>query len=638
VVNLPPSVSQTTPSPRSRLRWPRRTLPGLMVIGLVLLGRSLGIFQGLEWKTLDRFLRWRPAESPDPRLLIVGINEADIQRVGQYPVPDGILSDLLRRLQAAGPRVIGVDIFRDIPVEPGHAEWVTLLTHTSNVIGIERITPETITGPPALPPEQVGFIDFPLDQDGFVRRAYLGSLPAATAEDPERFRFSLALRLSEQYLQQEQLSLDNGLRDPANMRFGDTELRRILPHSGGYTSLNPAGIQLFINPRSGPAPFDLVSMTDVLENRIPPTQIQNRVVIVGLTAPSTKDVITSAAVQGQNPGLLFGVEMHAHVTSQILSTVLDGRPMLRVWAGPWEYLWIGMWGLFGMVLIPFWSRPAWYVLTIGLLGLGLAAASWALLWLGGWWIPVVPTLIVFTINGLVLPGFYWYDQTLRSRIDERQRVIEETYDAIHNGPLQTLALLLRDPDPLTPDTSTRLQSLNQELRTIYARLQQESLPQQDQLQLGSQTVVDLRNPLHEVLYEVYSTTLQRDFPGFDGIKIKIVKFDPLQVDRLPHDEKRAICRFLEEALCNIGKHAIGAKRLTVTCTLQGSHNLIRIEDNGQPPATDVQQVGGRGTQQALDLAERLRGTYRRERSNTATRCELRWPSRSVGFWRGWLRL
>lgn len=620
----------------SRVSWQSQILPGMMVIGLVILARVLGLFQELEWKTLDSFLRLRPAEPQDERLLIVGIDEADIQRAGVYPISDQDLALLLQTLAQNEPRAIGIDIYRDLPVEPGNETLANTLKSLPNVFGIEKITGGLVSPPPALPPARIGFVDFPLDQDGFVRRAYLGAWPPINHPDNGRFRFSLVLKLAEAYLAEAGLTLENGLQNPDNMRFGDTELFQFQPNSGGYVGADATGVQIPINPRSGKLPFQRVSMTDVLEGRVEARLIRDRIILIAITSLSVKDFVNSAAVNTDNPGLFYGVEMHAHITSQILSAVLDNRPMLRVWSDGWEYLWIVLWGGVGMLLVRYIARPSWYMLSVGLVGLGLAGLSLALLWLGGWWIPVVPTLIVFAVNGCVLPGFYLYDQMLRSCIDERQRVIEQTYDAIHNGPLQTLALLLRQKEQLDPPISARLENLNQELRAIYNRLLQESLPQEEQLQLGSQSVVDLRSPLHEVLYELYTETLRRDFPGFDSIKSKVVKFEPLQVEGLTSDDRRSLCRFLEEALCNVGKHAVGAKQITVLCLATEAENLIRVEDNCKA-GKDLsnQKTAGRGTQQALTLAQRLRGRFQRSSCATGTYCELRWPLQISKHWRRW---
>ena len=609
----------------------QRLLPGITVIGLVLLARALGLFQTLELRTLDTFLRWRPAESTDKRVLIVGIDEADIQQMGTYPMPDGDMAKLLETLLDYEPRVIGIDIYRDLPHEPGHRALKNLLASQPNIIGVEKVIAGTVPPPNALPHEQVGFVDFPLDYDGFVRRAYLGSLPSLAAPDPDRFRFSFGLKLAETYLAADNISLENGLRNPDNFRFDDTELFSLLPRSGSYVDMEAAGLQVLINPRSGKTPFDVVSMADVMTGDVDAELIGDRVVIIGITSLSVKDLVNSTAVNSSNPGLVYGVQMHTHVTSQLLSTVLDGRPMLRVWGDGWEYLWIILWGSAGIILGRMIMRPESYSLAVGLASLGLAGLCFALLWIGGWWIPLVPSLVALAVNGLILPSVYLYDHMLRSRIDERQKIIERTYDAIHNGPLQTLAILLQQKDGLESAVSNKLETLDSEIRTIYVRLLQESLPTEHQLQLGSQRVIDLRNPIKEILYEVYNETLGRDFPGFDSIKVHITDFRPLSTEGLSSEDKRSLCRFLEEALCNVGKHATNPKRLQISCIVEDEHNMIRIQDNGQNQIATAQDSEGRGSQHALTLARRLRGKFRRNISAKGTVCELRWPIKK-GRW------
>lgn len=607
------------------VNWQRQVLPGTIVIGLIILARLMGLWQELEWKTFDAFLRLRPAQPQDQRILIVGINEADIQRAGTYPIPDQDLASLIETLNGYGPRAIGLDIFRDLPVEPGYAAFKDTLERLPNVYGIEIITGDAVLPPAMLPPERVGFADLPLDQDGFVRRAYLGGLPALNNPDPDRFRFSFGLQLAKAYLAEGGISLDSGRRNPDNMRLGTTEFDQLHPNTGGYVRAS-GGLQILINPRSGREPFQQVSMTDVLQGDLDPSLIRDRVVLIGITSLSAKDLVNSAAVNTSNPGLFYGVEMQAHITSQILSAVLDDRPLLRSWPDAYEYLWITFWGGVGIFLVHFLPRPAQYMIAVGLLGMSVAGFSFLVLWLDGLWIPVVPTLMGLAINGWVLSGFYLYDQTLRSRIDERQRVIERTYDAIHNGPLQTLALLLRKKSDLPLSVRQPLENLNWELREVYRRLQEESLPLEDQLQLGGQRVLDLRHPLHEVLYEVYIETLKRDFPGFDTVKFQVVKFEQMQLGKLSSDHKRSLCRFLEEALCNVGKHADSPKRLIVTCMATETLNMIRVEDNGKIDSAPLKQPkGGRGTQQAQALARRLGGQFDRKFGKTGTFCQLQWP-------------
>jgi CHASE2 domain-containing sensor protein len=620
-------------------RWLRRLVPGVTIVTLIILARMMGLLEVAEWKALDLFLRWRPTEPKDERLLIVGINEQDIQQVGQYPIPDGKLAALITALNQHQPRVIGVDLYRGLPIEPGNTALTEVFATSPNVIGIERIAgvvSDVATPPAVLPPEQVGIVDFPLDADGFVRRTYLGTLPSADAIDPDRFRFALALRLAAQYLAPEGLTLDNGRRDPRNMRFGETEFPSFQRTDGGYVESDAEGIQILINPRSGERPFDIVSMTDVLQGRVDAELIRDRVVLIGVTSLSAKDLINSASIQSDNPSLVYGVEVHAHVTSQILSAVLAGRPLIRVWQPAWEYLWIMLWGGLGVCLL-YLKLPTLRHAIATVLGIALLLTiCLSALWGGGLWLAVVPPLVAFSL--VSLPGFVLYETTLRERIDERQQIIERTYDAIHNGPLQTLAILLQAREELDPAVSQRLEGLNHEIRTIYVNLLQESLPTAEKLQLNSQKIVDLRSPLSEVLYEVYAATLSRDLPGFDSLKLHVIKFEPLVTEGLSSEDRRSLCRFLEEALCNVGKHANHPKRLTVTCMATETENLILVADNGKNPDSRKPKGEGHGTEQARSLARRLRGKFHRDITATGSTCEMRWPlTRSKSVW-SWLRL
>jgi CHASE2 domain-containing sensor protein len=71
------------------------------------------------------------------------------------------------------------------------------------------------------------------------------------------YHFALSLQLARIYLNDLEMNLDNGVRDPHAMRFGDTELTRLNPSTGGYVRANISSNEVFLNPRSGPTPFAL---------------------------------------------------------------------------------------------------------------------------------------------------------------------------------------------------------------------------------------------------------------------------------------------------------------------------------------------------------------------------------------------
>jgi len=607
--------------------WRHVALPGAIIIGLVTATRLTGILQWLEWKAFDQGLRLRPAEAVDERILIVGINEADIQRTGTYPIPDGTIAALLKKLQADQPAVIGLDIVRDLPVQPGHTALVEAFKN-QRVIAVEKVLPMTVKPPPMLPPDQIGFADALPDADGSLRRSLLG-----TSDLQDNWHFSLTLRLAETYLATQHLTLENGLRDPEAMRFGSVELTRFQPNFGGYVRADAGGNQVLLNFRSGHQPFRIVSLQDVQSGKVDPSWIRGHIVLIGITAPSVKDVVNSSAIVTDNPGQTYGVTVQAHAVSQIISAVLDQRPLLNAWAEGWEYAWIVVWGVLGICLGRVVRAPLWLMLSLAIACIILISISYGLLLLG-WWLPMVPALLVLLLNGAGLTAFYRYDQDLRSRLQDRQRVIDYTFSTIHNGPLQTLAGVMRQMQSQELSSSqilVELQQLNRELRSVYDSVRQDALVQSQQFYLSYEHELNLQEPLHQVLYEVYSSGMERDLPCFKTLKVQLITFEPLDERYLSVEQKRALCRFLEEALCNVGKHAIDATRLEVRCGCSQGRNLLQVTDNGSGPNPALPE--GMGTQQAKRLAQQLQGKFVREgRSTGGTLCELSWMAKKAWFW------
>lgn len=609
--------------------WFVGAVPGIAALGLIILLRLSGSLQYLDWVTLDFLLHLRPSEPIDERVVIVGIDEEDIRRIKNYPVSDREIAKLLRTLQKYQPRVIGLDIVRDIPAQPGHAELVAAFKDIKNLIAVEKVIPVAIKPPPDLPSEQIGFADILSDVDGKVRRALLGT---NRPEGDQKYVFSLPLRLAETYLKAEGIELSNGIRDRSAMRFGSTEFPRFFPNSGGYVGADDFGVQLLLNYRNGRQRFHTLSLktiNDIEAGKGNPNLLRDtfggRIVLIGVTAPSIKDFINTSAIANlQPPGKIYGVEFHAQVVSQIVSAVLDGRAVLKTWSQGWEYLWIVVWGILAIYLGRLNESPLKNLVYIATISLGLVGISYAfMLW--GWWLPVAPALLVLVINGAILSAFYQYDRFLRSQIEIRQHTIERTFVEIHNGPLQALANILRhvqDQDLEQQRLLEELRNLNYEIREVGEHLKLEALNREESLRLGSGLILDLKLPMRDLLYEVYSDTLQRNFPYFETLKVKAYSFDPIEEQYLSSEQKRDICQFLEEALCNVGKYAKGLTRLSAIGKQNVGCYTLSIKDNGSGISSDSD---GRGTKQCLNIAKKLRGKFQRKRlKEKGTLCQLTW--------------
>lgn len=86
-----------------------------VVILLLLLALSIG-FSGsthslrveLQYGVFDQFNKWYPRE-PTEKVIIVDIDEASLQRYGQWPWPRNIMADLVRSLTEKGAKAIAFD-------------------------------------------------------------------------------------------------------------------------------------------------------------------------------------------------------------------------------------------------------------------------------------------------------------------------------------------------------------------------------------------------------------------------------------------------------------------------------------------------------------------------------------------------
>ena len=596
---------------------------GLAIIALTMIARLLGGFQYWEWLAFDLLMRLRPSEPTDERIVIIGITEQDINRLGAYPLPDKELADLITTLQQYKPRGIGLDIVRDLPVEPGHQQLTDIFENSNNLVGVEKIYEPTIAKPPSLSNKYVGFVDILIDLDGKTRRSLLGSI---RPEDSQIYTFSFPLKLAELYLENKGITLENGLQNPSTMRFGLVEIPMFTSQKGGYQKTDDFGVQMLLNFRQNIRPFLRLSLDDINNANFDPSWIQDAVILIGITTPSIKDFVNISAIKSvELPGKIYGVEFQAHVVSQIISAVEDNRPLLKSWNESLEYLWIMGWGILGLIISRLIFSPKKILITVCFSSVILITISYLFL-LAGWWIPLVPSLAILTLNGVILAAFFQYERFLKMKIETRQSTIEYTFTTIHNGPLQTLANLLRkarDQDPSQEYFLEDLERLNQEIREIGEYLKLESLGKEESFRLGNGKKINLNQPLHQLFYEVYSEILNRDFPYFSTLKVKARSFEPIEDKYINYQQKRELCQFLEEILCNVGKHARGVTKLNAIGKFQDGTYYLNIQDNGENQGAFNE---GRGTQQCKKLAQQLGGIFKRNSlTPKGTLCQLTWP-------------
>ncbi|MDB9527695.1 CHASE2 domain-containing protein [Oscillatoria sp. CS-180] len=394
-LHLPTPVPESKGATKSPWRWLRGAIAPSLVTLIVLSIRQVGGWMPFELLVYDEWIQRQADLGPDERLLLVEITEADLRALQRSTPSDAVLSQAIQTLQAHDPRVIGLDLYRDIPQGEGHAELLETLK-ADNVVTIRKLgmrPSEAIPAPKVMPPDQVGFNDFPIDSDGVVRRNLLF---ASTDDRPDgEVFYSFGLRLALAYLEpQDILPLQSDL-NPDYLALNDTTLVPLNANFGGYHRADDAGYQLMLQYRSPQNALPRLSLSELLAGQFTEDMIRDRLVIIGTTAPSAKDLFyTPYSEAAQEDFLMPGVILHAHAVSQILRVAFEEETL--PWALPEaaELAWIVLAAGSGS-LIGWRVRQSW-VLFLGLVGGSLVMIGIpAVAFVANGWLPLLPAAVAF---------------------------------------------------------------------------------------------------------------------------------------------------------------------------------------------------------------------------------------------------
>jgi adenylate cyclase len=353
----------------------------------------------------DAYQRWLPREAPDPFVRIIDIDEASLDRLGQWPWPRSVMATLVERLRDAGASVIAFDIvFAEAdrtsppapenitpPPPPGTTAYdlvfAEALSTAATVTGY-ILTPEPGTGPPPRkpggmantgdPPEQF----LPAFRGAVVNLAVIEA--AATGNGAINFmpgrdgivrRVPLLMRLDDEIyptLAAEALRVGLG---------GGAILIRASGASGesrfgvatGITQLVISGMPVATDPQGAAwlhyAKLDrgrYIPAWQVLDGSMPADAVRNRIVFVGPSAAGLLDLRFTALDE-----VMPGVEIHA----QIIDQIADGSYLSRPdWASAVELL-----GLLAaaavLIALTFSLGAAWSALVAVLVIAGASAAA-----------------------------------------------------------------------------------------------------------------------------------------------------------------------------------------------------------------------------------------------------------------------
>lgn len=362
-----------------------------------------GLMTGLEDQAIDLLFQLRDARHPNLRsrgisepITIIEIDEAAIKtsKVRLQRWPRDWYARLIDRASESGASVIGLDTFLSeaggVTTEDKAADkkLAESIANAGNVVmamktaagGSQEIKPLPMFADGSY---ATGFVDFPLDRDGFIRNSQL--FQARPGEDT---KLSFATRLVEGYLA---AGAAEGATPPSlqlspdgKMRLGD----RVLPLR---TDMN---LQLDFRARS-PA-FRRISAGELLFNEqaaIPADLFRNQIVLIGASNVDAPDLfptpfyetIALTRLVDRNlataPKRTPGVEVHATAAA----TMLFGNVLTRP-----RYSWQVISVLLSLALAGlavFRLRALWGLLAVILTATGaLVISSWA-----------------FSAHGLILP-------------------------------------------------------------------------------------------------------------------------------------------------------------------------------------------------------------------------------------------
>jgi len=413
----------------------------------------------LEAKLYDLHFGLRGPHDAGDRIVVLAIDERSLATIGRWPWPRTVLADVVDRLSAAGARVIAVDVLLSEPEVSGELRAARRLDERLGALRLaETPAGRAFAGEIVRLLEEA---DADARLEAAIRRSGRVVLPVTFDLVPERDRIPSdtpepsgpphrsALMAFRHYEERglyppprarsatlpvpalataaRELGHVNMLADPD----GSTRWEAVVIELGGryYPSLGVQAVRValgvdaaafrldfgrsleigdivapldvrdrsLLNYAGGAGTFPHVSAVDLLQGRVPPETIRDRVVFVGSTALATYDL----RVTPVSP-VFPGVEKHANVAGNLLNGRFLRRPG-----------WVALVEASGVILVPFvlaWLlprlRPAAGI-ACGTLLLVLLFAAAHMAFRLGVWVPVVYPLLTALAGLVTVTGFLY---------------------------------------------------------------------------------------------------------------------------------------------------------------------------------------------------------------------------------------
>lgn len=332
------------------------------------------IAERLDHAVYDGLLSLDRRPPPDD-IVIVAIDTPSLAAVGRWPWPRGIHTDLVRRIAARRPKAIGYDVLfvepdSDPAVDTALAAAIAKAGNVFLPVLIDvpgpngapyRLAPPI--APVAAAAAGIGHVDLDFDRDGLVRRGILLERAGSGLRMPhlvERIYRAVARHASPSFA-----------------------AAAAAPRAGGLVHDR----QVLIPYAGPPGHYRTISASAVLRGVLPDGLLDDRIVLVGATAPGLGDAYPTP--RADTTGVRPGIDLQAN----LLDMLLRDRAIRPASAGL----------AIGFALLPVWLLLAGF-LRLGprgnvRLGLALIAGtvgvSAAALLIGRLWLPPgAPVLVL----------------------------------------------------------------------------------------------------------------------------------------------------------------------------------------------------------------------------------------------------
>jgi adenylate cyclase len=194
-------------------------------------------------------------------------------------------------------------------------------------------------------------------------------------------------------------------QNPDYLRLGRTTIRPFEANDGGYVRADAAGYQYLLDYRDRPDAFAEIGFSQLLAGQFDPRLVKDRIALLGVTAESVKDSFYTpySGTFGAKESM-YGVVLYGHMVSQLLRAGVDGERPLAVLPDPAEALWILLWCLLGGGLA-YLARSAWRFALAVAAGVVVLVIVVHLIFLSGWWIPVVPPALGWVASAALVSAY-----------------------------------------------------------------------------------------------------------------------------------------------------------------------------------------------------------------------------------------